>query len=97
MNGMIDEIEDVKLLRERGIICNHLQSDGDVASLWNSLGKCGRLTNVGYLDKTIEDLNRYHSRKWKVCRGEVCESLYIPLVEIPHSDSCSDNFDRRML
>ena len=66
MNCMIEKIEDVKLLRERGIICNHLQSDGDVSSLWNSLGKCVRLTNVGYLDKTIEDLNRYHSRKWKV-------------------------------
>ena len=57
MNGMIDEIEDVKLLRDSGIICNHLQSDQEVASLWNSMGKCVRLRNAGYLDKVIEDLN----------------------------------------
>ena len=46
MNGMIDGIEDVKLLRERGIICNHLQSDGDVASLWNSIWKTRTIKNA---------------------------------------------------
>jgi hypothetical protein len=66
MNGIIDGREDVKLLRECGIICNHLQSDGEVASRWNSLGKCASLTNVAYLDKIIKDLNGYYSRKWKV-------------------------------
>eukprot|EP00253_Pinus_taeda_P006616 PITA_06616 len=66
MNGIIDEIEDVKLLRESGIICNHLLSDREVSSLWNSLGKSVIVTNVVYLDKVIEDLNKYHSRKWKV-------------------------------
>ena len=46
MNGMINEIEDVKLLREHRIICNHLQSDGDVASLWNSIWKTRTIKNA---------------------------------------------------
>jgi hypothetical protein len=66
MNGMIDSEEDVRLLRECGIISNHLQSDGEVASLWNSMGKCVRLTKVAYLDKVIKDINTYYNRKWNV-------------------------------
>jgi hypothetical protein len=66
MNGMIDAEEDVKLLRQSGIISNHLQSDGEVASLWNNMGKCVRLTKVEYLDNVIEDVNRYYNRKWNV-------------------------------
>jgi hypothetical protein len=66
MNGMIDSEEDVKLLRLSGIFNNHLQSDGEVASLWNSMGKCVRLTKIRYLDNVIEDVNRYYNRKWNV-------------------------------
>lgn len=66
MNGMIDSEADVRLLRQSGIICNHLQSDGEVASLWNSMGKCVRLTKVEYLDNVIEDVNRFYNRKWNV-------------------------------
>lgn len=66
MNGMIDSEEDVRSLRENGIISNHLQNDKEVASLWNSMGRCVRLTNVEFLDKVIEDVNTYYNRKWKV-------------------------------
>lgn len=67
MNGMIDSEEDVRLLRESGIISNHLRRDGEVASLWNSMGKCAVLiTKVGYLDKVIKDVNQYYHRSWKV-------------------------------
>ena len=38
MNGMIDAKEDVKLLRQSGIICKNLETNGEVASLWNSMG-----------------------------------------------------------
>ncbi|GLJ35869.1 hypothetical protein SUGI_0719920 [Cryptomeria japonica] len=44
MNGIIDTVEDVQLLRKRGIIYNHLEDEGKVASLWNGLGKCVKLT-----------------------------------------------------
>lgn len=77
MNGMIDAEEDVKLLRQSGIISNHLQSDGEVASLWNSMGKCVHLTKVEYLDNVIEDVNRYYNRKWNVAVVEfVNEHIY---------------------
>jgi hypothetical protein len=56
----------VKLLRQCGIINNHLQSDGEVASLWNNMGKCVHLTKVEYMDNVIEDVKRYYNRKWNV-------------------------------
>lgn len=66
MNGMIDSKEDVRLLRQSGIIYNHLQSNKEVTSMWNSMGKCIRLTKARYLDNIIEGLNRYYYRKWNV-------------------------------
>ncbi|GLJ35911.1 hypothetical protein SUGI_0720480 [Cryptomeria japonica] len=44
MNGIIDTDEDDRLLRESGIIYNHLGNDGKVASLWNGMGKCVKLS-----------------------------------------------------
>ncbi|KAL0397129.1 UNVERIFIED_CONTAM: hypothetical protein Scaly_0161300 [Sesamum calycinum] len=70
MNGIIDTEEDAKFLRERGIIKNHLKSDEEVANLWNGMSKCIRLTKVAFLDKVIEDVNRYHSGMWKVKCGK---------------------------
>ena len=55
MNRMINAEEDVK----SGIICNHLEDHGEVASLWNSMGKCVKLTKVRYLDNVIKDVNGY--------------------------------------
>ena len=69
MNGIIDTEEDVKTLRERGIILNRLKSDGEVASLWNGMSKSIRLTKVPFLDKVIEDVNMYYSGKWRVKVG----------------------------
>ncbi|KAL5988130.1 hypothetical protein ACLOJK_035893 [Asimina triloba] len=66
MNGIIDTEEDVKVLREKGIVSNCLKSDGEVADLWNGMSKSVKLTKVAYLDKVIEDVNRCYSRDWKV-------------------------------
>ncbi|KAL0463954.1 UNVERIFIED_CONTAM: hypothetical protein Slati_0283000 [Sesamum latifolium] len=70
MNGIIDTEEDAKFLCERGIIRNHLKSDEEVADLWNGMSKCIRLTKVPFLDKVIEDVNKYHSGMWKVKCGK---------------------------
>jgi hypothetical protein len=70
MNGIIDTEEDVKALRERGIILNRLKSDGEVARLWNGMSKSIRLTKVPFLDKVIEDVNKYHGYKWRVKVGK---------------------------
>ncbi|KAL7239578.1 hypothetical protein ACSBR2_005472 [Camellia fascicularis] len=59
MNGIIDTAEDAKMLRENKIIINSLKSDEDVAELFNGMSKSVRLTNVPYIDKAIEDVNKY--------------------------------------
>ncbi|KAK9923043.1 hypothetical protein M0R45_031478 [Rubus argutus] len=66
MNGIIDTKEDVKLLREKGIILNHLKSDEEVAKLFNGLNRSIRLTKVPFLDNVIEDANKYYNARWKV-------------------------------
>ncbi|KAK4413968.1 hypothetical protein Salat_2809600 [Sesamum alatum] len=76
MNGIIDTEEDAKLLRERGIIRNRLKSDEEVANLWNGMSKSIRLTKVPFLDKVIEDVNKYHSGMWKVKCGN-CMKKYV--------------------
>eukprot|EP01018_Ginkgo_biloba_P015718 Gb_20970 [translate_table: standard] len=70
MNGMIDTEEDVSLLRKSGIIYNHLKNDAEVASLWNGMGKCVRLTKAAFLDKVIADVNKYYNRKWNVAMAD---------------------------
>ncbi|KAJ8755479.1 hypothetical protein K2173_019277 [Erythroxylum novogranatense] len=66
MNGIIDTAEDVKLLREKGIIMNRMKSDEEVANLWNGMSKSIRLTRVPFLDKAIEDVNKHYNGRWKV-------------------------------
>ncbi|CAK9147601.1 unnamed protein product [Ilex paraguariensis] len=70
MNGIIDTAEDAKLLRERGIIVNRLKNDEEVANLWNEMSRSMRLTKVPFLDKVIEDVNKYHDSKLKVKAGK---------------------------
>jgi hypothetical protein len=70
MNGIIDTEEDVKFLREKGIILNRLKSDGEVANLWNGMSKSIRLTKVPFLDKVIEDVNKYYNQRWTVKVGK---------------------------
>ncbi|KAJ8617603.1 hypothetical protein MRB53_013789 [Persea americana] len=66
MNGIIDTEEDAQLLRNKGIVMNCLKTDAEVADLWNGMSKSLRLTKVPFLDKVIEDVNRYYSHRWKV-------------------------------
>nr|GMD32439.1 putative UPF0481 protein At3g02645 [Ipomoea batatas] len=66
MNGIVDTAEDVKFLREKGIIQNHLKSDCEVANLWNGMNRSVRLTKVAFLDKVIDNVNKYYSCRWNV-------------------------------
>ncbi|GLJ35876.1 hypothetical protein SUGI_0720040 [Cryptomeria japonica] len=70
MNGIIDTVEDVGLLRKSGIIYSHLADDGKVASLWNGLGKCVKLTKVQHLDQVIADVNKHYHKRWSVAVKE---------------------------
>ncbi|KAJ6829201.1 putative UPF0481 protein [Iris pallida] len=66
MNGIIDTEEDVRILRERGVVVNRMKSDGEAAALWNGMSKSVRLTKVGFLDKVIRDVNKYYRSRWRV-------------------------------
>ncbi|XVE89194.1 hypothetical protein DITRI_Ditri19aG0130900 [Diplodiscus trichospermus] len=74
MNGIIDTEEDVKLLREKGIILNHLKSDQEAADLWNGMSKSIRLTKVPFLDKTIGRVNKYHNGRWNIKAKKMMKS-----------------------
>ncbi|XP_028090257.1 putative UPF0481 protein At3g02645 [Camellia sinensis] len=65
LNGIMETVEDAKLLREKKIIINRLKSDDEVLQLFNSINKSIQLTHVPYVDKAIEDVNRffYNSRR----------------------------------
>ncbi|KAK2378603.1 putative UPF0481 protein [Trifolium repens] len=66
MNGIIDSEEDAKILREKGIILNHLKSDKEVANMWNGMSKSLRLSRVLFLDNAIEDVNKFYNSRMKV-------------------------------
>ncbi|KAI4316361.1 hypothetical protein L6164_024348 [Bauhinia variegata] len=66
MNGIIDTEEDVRILRESGVLLNRLKSDKAVASLWNGMTISVKATKVPILDKAIEGANAYYSGSWKV-------------------------------
>ncbi|CAL4915141.1 unnamed protein product [Urochloa decumbens] len=66
MNGIVDTEEDARLLRESGVVLNHLKSDREVAELWNGMTRSVRLTRVPALDRVIDELNRHHEGCWKV-------------------------------
>ncbi|KAJ6754361.1 hypothetical protein OIU79_027062 [Salix purpurea] len=74
MNGIIDTAEDAKILRERGIILNHLKNDEEVANIWNGMSCSIRLTKVPFLDKVIGDVNKYHDGLFKVKVGKIHEA-----------------------
>ena len=61
MNGIIDKEEDMRILRECGIVLNRLRSDKEVANLFNGMTKSVKITKVWIVDKVIEDANGYYS------------------------------------
>ncbi|KAI4387080.1 hypothetical protein MLD38_004940 [Melastoma candidum] len=74
MNGIIDEGEDVRLLREAGVVVNRMKSDGEAAGMWNGMSKSIRLTKVRSLDKAIEDVDRCYNSRLRVKVGKYLRS-----------------------
>ncbi|KAH7675051.1 hypothetical protein IHE45_08G113200 [Dioscorea alata] len=70
MNGIIDTDEDVKLLRKCKVIKNRMKSDKEVADLWNEMMKSVRLTKVPFIDKALEDVNKYYNGRMSVKLGK---------------------------
>ncbi|KAK1399790.1 hypothetical protein POM88_009653 [Heracleum sosnowskyi] len=68
--------DDAKFLRERGIIFNRLKSDEEVANFCNGMSRSVKLTKVPFLDKVVEDVNKYYNGRWKV-KAEKCIRSYV--------------------
>ncbi|KAL2318051.1 hypothetical protein Fmac_031927 [Flemingia macrophylla] len=66
MNGIIDTEEDVRILRESGVVVNRLKSDREAASMFNGMTLSVKVTNVPVLDRAIESVNGYYDGSWKV-------------------------------
>ncbi|GFS35770.1 hypothetical protein Acr_00g0041910 [Actinidia rufa] len=82
MNGIIDTVEDAKLLREKKIIVNCLRSDPDVVQLFNGMSKAVRLTNVPFLDKTIQDVNKYYNNAWQFIAAQNSSTPRVAVLQI---------------
>ncbi|CAL5051382.1 unnamed protein product [Urochloa decumbens] len=66
MNGIIDAGDDVAVLRRRGVVLNRMKSDGEAARLWNGMARSVRLTKVVFVDRAVEEVNRYYNGRWRV-------------------------------
>ncbi|KAK3128530.1 hypothetical protein QOZ80_6BG0463070 [Eleusine coracana subsp. coracana] len=66
MNGIIDTDDDVALLREKGVVLNRMKSDGEAARMWNGMTRSVRLTKVAFVDRAVEEVNRYYNARWRV-------------------------------
>ncbi|PRQ32446.1 hypothetical protein RchiOBHm_Chr5g0046471 [Rosa chinensis] len=93
MNGIIDTEEDVKLLREKRIIVNHLKSDEEVANLSNGMSKSIRLTKVPSLDKVIADANEYYNGRWKVKMRKFLNTLMCMMLFVLIFMTCTPNLN----
>ncbi|GLJ35854.1 hypothetical protein SUGI_0719690 [Cryptomeria japonica] len=70
MIAIIDKEEDVRFLRKSGIIYDHLVDDGKVASPWNGLRRCVKLTKDKYLDQVITDVNKHYNKRRSIAVKE---------------------------
>lgn len=71
MNGIVDAAEDVRRLREAGVVCNYMKSDSEAAELWNGMSRSMQLTRVPSIDDAIRELNQYYHRRWRVKVGKL--------------------------
>lgn len=63
MNGIVDTPKDVKILRQSGVVVNHLKSDREAADMWNGMCRAIRLGKVPRLDAAILEVNAHRSRR----------------------------------
>jgi hypothetical protein len=66
MNGIVDTDEDVAVLRARGVALNRMKSDGEAARMWNGMKRSVRFTKVAFVDRAVEEANRYYNGLWRV-------------------------------
>ncbi|KAM0943474.1 hypothetical protein DsansV1_C13g0122561 [Dioscorea sansibarensis] len=77
INGIIDTEEDVRILRECKVIRNRMKSDREVADLWNEMRRSVRLTKVEFIDKALEDVNKYYGKSFNVKMNKFMETYVL--------------------
>lgn len=67
MNGIIDTKEDVRLLRQAGVVeRRRMKSDEEVARVWNGMERSARAARAGEIDRVIAEVNAYYRSLWGV-------------------------------
>ncbi|KAB1218821.1 hypothetical protein CJ030_MR3G007320 [Morella rubra] len=67
MNGIIETAEDVKVLKDQGILkCDKSIKDDKVVKIFTGMGKPVRVANAPELDKVIKDVNSHYNAIGKV-------------------------------
>ncbi|XP_074578163.1 putative UPF0481 protein At3g02645 [Curcuma longa] len=67
MNGIIDTKEDVRLLRQAGVVeRRRMKSDEEVARVWNGMERSARAARAGEMDRVIAEVNAYYEGLWGV-------------------------------
>uniref|UniRef100_A0A2N9G919 Uncharacterized protein n=1 Tax=Fagus sylvatica TaxID=28930 RepID=A0A2N9G919_FAGSY len=61
MNGIIETEEDVKVLKDHGILQSESMKDDEVVKIFSGMSKPVRLANVHDLDKAIAEVNNYYN------------------------------------
>lgn len=71
MDQIINNGQDVSLLRAQGIIVNNMESDEAVAKMFNSLGKVVGLNLSPSLTDVIKEVNKYRNKHWNMWRANL--------------------------
>ncbi|KAL3719679.1 hypothetical protein ACJRO7_004627 [Eucalyptus globulus] len=71
MDQIINNGQDIALLRAKGIILNYMENDEAVAKMFNSLGKVVGFNLSPSLTDVIKKVNKYRNKHWNMWRANL--------------------------
>ena len=82
MNAIIETKEDVKLLKDHGILERGSLKDEEVVKICSGMSKAVRLANPPNIDKAIEEANKYYNGQLEVMTLKFIKKCLRPLWNI---------------
>ncbi|GMY33218.1 putative UPF0481 protein At3g02645 [Fagus crenata] len=82
MNAIIETKEDVKLLKDHGILERGSMKDEEVVKIFSGMSKPVRLANPPNIDKAIEEANKYYNGQLEVMTLKFIKKCLRPLWNI---------------
>ena len=82
MNAIIETKEDVKLLKDHGILERGSMKDEEVVKIFSGMSKPVRLANPPNIDKAIEEANKYYNGQLDVMIRKFIKKCLSPLWNI---------------